>query len=76
MKKYILGTSLGSSGLATLSGLYGVVGNSDKAVFFALCFGLFGIASFFVGLAYPVAVVDTQTFDNETKTTTNVRKYN
>lgn len=74
MKTYILGISLGASGLATLLGIYGVLASSQLGVVCAGITGLFGIASFFVGLAYPVSVVDTQTFD--TNTTTTTRKFN
>lgn len=76
MKTYILGMSLGASGLATMLGIYSVIGNSHLSLICAGMTGLFGIASFFVGLAYPSTVVDTQTFDKNTNIQTNTRKFN
>lgn len=74
MKKNILFASLGSAGIATLLGLIGIytstsgitqadalegVGSVMRYYQMAGVFGLFSIASFFVGLAYPSTVVET-----------------
>lgn len=80
MKQKILLVSLGAAGLATLFGILGVYsghvvgGDLDATVntfissvryyqLAGIC-GLFGIASFFVGLAYPATTVETSTVDD------------
>lgn len=68
MKQKILLASLGSSGMATLLGIIAVYGGNGKvdgsSIELATVFGLFGIAAFFVGLAYPKTVVETSTVDD------------
>lgn len=80
MKQKILLISLVSAGLATVLGILGiysghvVAGDVDATLNtivsaahyyqLATVFGLFGIASFFVGLAYPATTVETSTVDD------------
>lgn len=78
MKQKILLISLGAAGLATLLGILGIYSetvNADGDAITSLVStahylqlagvsGLFGIASFFVGLAYPKTVVETSTVDD------------
>lgn len=52
-KKRILQVSLGSFGVATVLGLVAIGAASPVVPMYAGVFGLMGISSFFVGLAYP-----------------------
>jgi hypothetical protein len=87
MKQKILMVSLGAAFLASIFGISAVLGQnggiSPEAFMSTLrlyqmagIFGLFGIASFFVGLAYPAGSVTTYNTLNggqgsETKTVVN-----
>ncbi len=91
MKQYILLVSLGAALLATIFGGWAVIGqhnldtldgatnaalNTIRLYQLAGISGLFSIASFFVGLAYPVTrtEVSSQSYDVVNKTTTDTRK--
>ncbi len=71
MKRTILLTSLGASIIATVLGVSSVFVHAENKVFELACIaGLFGIASFFVGLAFPVSetVTTEQSPDGATHT--------
>lgn len=52
-KKVILQVSLGSFAVATLLGIVAIGAASPTVPLYAGVFGLMGIGSFFVGLAFP-----------------------
>ncbi len=65
MKNYILLTSLGAAGLATVFGIWAV-----RLYQLASISGLFSIASFFVGLAYPSTSTIVTSLDQVNQTET------
>jgi hypothetical protein len=86
MKNYILGGSLVASGLATACGIAAAVVHynvtidnlgqylSYVSMLYQLAgiFGLFGIASFFIGLAFPASISETSTIGNDSTVIRNV----